>query len=353
VVNDRVYVQYRADGRDVLMCLDANNGEVRWEAGSGADYSGTDATYATGPRATPAVEGDLVWAVDGGGHLRCFRTHEPARQGLDEIWDVNLRPYFDAPMPRWGVAGSPLVEGGLVVVQPGGKAGSVVALDKKTGDVRWAAGNNPPSYSSPVAATVGGRRVIFALTGDALLAIRAEDGRVTGSYPWKTVPEVNVATPLVIDDYVFISSAYQMGWALLRAEAAGDGVNLVKVRERRGARAFQNHHSTSVYADRHLFGFDGMQGARLKCLNVDTGVVKEDWDAAGVAKGTLILAGRHLIVQTETGDLHLIEATADEFRPVARVPRVLSGHNNWATPALVNGRLFLRDEEKVVCYDVR
>lgn len=353
VAAGRVYVQYRKTGQDVLMCLDPATGQVRWETGAGADYSDTDPTYATGPRATPAVEGDRVWAVDGAGHLRCYHTDEPERPGLAERWHVDLLKEFGAMIPRWGVACSPLIEGDLVIVQPGGKKGSVAALDKRTGSVRWAAGRNPPSYSSPVAATVGGRRVVFALTGDRLLAIRPEDGEVTDSYPWKPSPEVNVATPLVIDDYVFISAAYEMGWALLRAEPTGDGVRLAKVRERRGVRAFQNHHSTSVYKDRHLFGFSGMDGGRLKCLDIDTGAVKADWDAVGVGKGTVILAGNHLVVQTERGELCLVEATPDEFRLVAKVPTVLTKNNTWATPTLVDGRLFLRDEEKVACYDVR
>ena len=81
--------------------------------------------------------------------------------------------------------------------------------------------------------------------------------------------------------------------------------------------------------------------------------MKAGWEADGIAKGRLILADKYLVVLTETGDLALVEATPDEFRPVAKIPKVLSGRNNWSTPTLVDGRLYLRDEEKVVCYDVR
>jgi outer membrane protein assembly factor BamB len=354
VVGARVYTQYRKDGRDILQCLDAATGSLRWEVGDAANYDGTDPTYAIGPRATPTIEGKLIWTVDGAGHLRCYRSREPEGQGLDALWHVDLIKMFDAKLPHWGAACSPLIEGDLVIVQPGGKDGSVVALDKTTGETRWSAGQNPPSYSSPVAATIGGQRMIFALTGDALLAIRASDGAITDSYSWKTVPEVNVVTPLVVDDYVFISSAYGMGCALLRAEAKGDVVKLVSVYARRRPPGMQNHFSTSVFKDRHLFGFDGMGAARLKCVEFDTGKEKADWDAeTALAKGTLILAGNHLIIQTERGELGLVEATPDEFRLIARIPKVLSGKNNWATPSLVEGRLYLRDEEKVVCYDVR
>ena len=354
VVGGRVYTQYRKGNHDYLQCLDAASGEVKWEIGHEASYSGTDPTYATGPRATPTIEGKRIWTVDGAGHLRCFQTREPENRGVDEAWDVDLIKAFDAELPRWGAAWSPLIEGDLVVVQPGGKGGSVVALDKQTGQVRWTAGRNPPSYSSPVAATIAGKRVIFALTGDALLAVRAADGIVTDSYSWKTMPEVNVATPLVVDDLVFISSAYGMGCALLRAEAHGDDVKLITVYARRRPPGMQNHFSSSVYKDRHLFGFDGISSARLKCIELITGKEKSDWEAdSAVGKGSLILAGNHLIIQTERGELCLVEATSDDFRLVARIPGVLSGRNNWATPALVDGRLYLRDEGKVVCYEVR
>ena len=198
-----------------------------------------------------------------------------------------------------------------------------------------------------------GKRAILALTGDALLAINPADGKVTGSYAWKPSPQVNVATPIVVDGYVFISTAYQLGCALLRAEATDEGVKLIEVYARRG-RGYQNHYSTSVFKDSYIFGFDGMQNAQLKCVEFATGKDKPGWDAGGeVAKGSLILANNYLIIQTERGDLCLVEATSDEFRLVAKISKVLSGKNNWATPTLVDGRLYLRDEEKIVCYDVR
>ena len=184
--------------------------------------------------------------------------------------------------------------------------------------------------------------------------MRAEDGTITDSYSWRTMPDVNVVTPLVIDEYVFISSAYGMGCALLHAEPSGDGVKLVEVYARRKPPGMQNHHASSVFKDRHLFGFSGMNPAHLCCVEFHTGKFVEGWSDEGeVGKGSLILAGDHLIVQTERGDLCLVEATPKEFRLVGKVRKVLTGRNNWSTPTLVDGRLYLRDEEKVVCYDVR
>jgi outer membrane protein assembly factor BamB len=353
VVGGNVYIQDYHDGNERIVCLDAETGKFKWEISFPANYAGTDPTYAIGPRATPSIDGESIYTVSGAGTLFCIEKKADKQATIK--WQHELLKEFDGSLPHWGVACSPLLEGELVIAIAGGKKGSVVAFDKHTGEERWHAGKNPAGYSSPVAATIGGQRVIFALTGDALLAIRPGDGKVTAEYDWKTDHYGNIATPLVVDEYVFISAAYQKGSALLRAEAKGDEVRLVQVYARLG-RAFQNHHSTSVFKDRHLFGFDGMiGGARLKCVDFETGKVKEDWEATSMrpGSGTILLADKHLIIQTENGELCLVEANPEEFHLVARMKGVLSGKNNWATPALVDGRLYLRDEQKVLCYDVR
>lgn len=357
VVGGRVFVQDYHDGQERLLALDAETGRLRGFVSFPADYTGTDRAYATGPRATPAVDGDAVYVVSGSGEL--LRV-DWADDRPTIAWRLNLLSECDATLPQWGMACSPLVEGDVVIVLPGGRRGAVVAVDKATGQVRWRAGDHPAGYSSPVAATFGGVRTVLAFMGDALLAVRAADGRLTDRYEWATSYKGNIATPLVVGDYVFISSAYSQGSALLRVEARNDEPRFIPVYSRRG-RAYQNHHSSSVFVSaggrgRFLFGYDGQTAsARLKCVYFDTGKEKDDWDSSelGVGSGTLILAGGHLLIQTERGDLALVEATPDEFRLVARMPRVLSGRNNWATPALLDGRLYLRDETRVACYDVR
>jgi outer membrane protein assembly factor BamB len=154
-----------------------------------------------------------------------------------------------------------------------------------------------------------------------------------------------------VDDYVFISSSYAMGSALLRAEKSGDEVKLVKVYGRRG---FQNHHATSVYKDKHLFGTDGQTGGNgLKCVEFSTGKEVPDWGDRHMGQASLILAGNHLILQTASGHVCLVEANPKEFNLIAKTPKLLSGNNNWATPTLVDGRIYLRDEQNVVCLDVR
>ncbi len=352
IVGNCLYLQDYREGEERLLCLDTASGKARWQIRFPADYIGTDSTYAIGPRASPTVVGNLIYLVSGSGRLLCLEQSALV-DGATIRWQHDLLSSFKATIPRWGVACSPLVDGELVVVQPGGSQGSVAAFDRLTGELRWSAGSNPAGYSSPVSTTIAGERVVLALTGDEFLALRLRDGAITDRYAWKTDFQGNVATPLIVDDYVFISSGYRQGSALLRLKESNGEVRLVEVYGRRD-RGYQNHHCSSVYHDRYLYGFDERAGGRLRCIDFETGKTKEGWDdGPTVGKGTLILAEQHLILQTERGDLWLVEASAEEFRPVASVPKVLSGNNNWATPTFVDGRLYLRDEKQVLCYDLR
>ena len=350
VAGGKVYGHDRTADGERVFCRDAATGNKSWEYAYPADYAPMRLGYAAGPRATPAVAGGRVYAVGAVGKLLCL---EPAAAGQPPklVWEHDLIGMFGAAVPTWGVACSPLVEGDTVVVQPGGKVGSVVAFDAATGAVRWNAGGNPGGYSSPVAATVGGVRVILALTGDALLCVRAADGEVTGRYDWKTEHFANIATPVVVGDYVFVSSAYNKGCALLRAVAAGDRVKLEEVYARNN-RVLRSHLSTPVYAGGFLYGFDGTRTTTLTCVDFRKGAAAPGWADADVRSGTLVLADRHLLILTEGGRLNLVEATPEGFRPVAEAASGLSGAQNWALPVLLDGRLYLRGEDKIVCLDV-
>ncbi len=350
VVGGKLYVQDKQGEKERVVCLDTATGKQVWDFAYDAPQAGGDRTYAIGPRATPTVVGNWVYTVGGSGKLLALEVEGSTPKVR---WDHDLLPEFGAPMPQWGVACSPLVLGELVIVQPGGKGAAVVAFDKVSGEVKWKAGSNPPSYSSPVAAPIGGQETVFAFMGDALLAIRPTDGKVTDSFTWATQFGGNIATPIVVDDYVFVSSSYGMGCALLRAEKKGDEVKLVKVYERRG-RAFQSHHATPVYKDKHLFGVDGTKGERgLKCVEFSTGKEVPDWEDSKIGQASVILAGDHLILQTATGHLWLVEANPKDCNVVGKTQKILSGNNNWASPTLVDGRIYVRDEQHVVCLDVR
>lgn len=348
VADGRLYTaDYDADAKaERLMCLDVATAAPLWEFTSPADYAAIRGGYVAGPRATPAVHDGRVYMVGGTGQFYCLEANPPRGRPPQEHWRHDLLAEFDAPMPQWGVASSPLVEGDLVIVQPGGRGGAVAAFDRATGQKRWAAGSNPNGYSSPVAATFGGVRVVLAMTGDALLGLRAADGELLFTYPWATANNGNIATPVVVGDWVFVSSSYGKGCALLHVEAAGGRVTATPVYFRT-AKLMRNHHSTCVHRDGFLYGFDENT---LRCVNVREGV--ETWDSRGLTKGSVILADRHLIGLTQDGTLFLVEADPESFKLLDKEEGVLKGSDCWAAPTLVAGRLYLRDHTRIVCLDV-
>lgn len=354
VVGGKLYIHDRHGGTDNaaverLRCLDAATGQPVWEYLSTSDYTHQDRKYANGPRATPTVDGDRIYTVGGGGLFLCVQSPAEPNGAARELWRHELLTEFNAKSPQWGVACSPLVEGDLVIVQPGGKHGSVAAFDRQSGQLRWKVGSNPSGYSSPVAATIAGRRVILAMTGNALLAIGV-DGQLLDEYSWKTDYDGNIATPIVVEDYIFISSGYNHGCALLRLIADGKEARLEQVFFRNN-KVMRNHHSTCVYKDGHLYGFDD---SLLKC--VDFRSLREQWDFDDVSKGCLILADRYLVILTESGDLALVETDPKECKLLAKVAsglRTVRDERTWALPVLVDGRLYLRDQSKILCLDVK
>jgi outer membrane protein assembly factor BamB len=346
VVGGRVYTTDRQGDRERVLCLDAEQGTPLWESGWDADYSGIG--YGSGPRATPTLHAGKVYAVGAAGKFICLdaASGKPA-------WEHDLKAEFRAATPSWGFASSPLIEGDLVIVQPGGKDGSVAAFDKTTGERRWAAGSDANGYSSPVAATCAGVRQVIAVTGESILGVRATDGQLLWRHDWQTPHKANIAAPVVVGDYVFVSSAYDKGCVLLHLVASGEGVTAEPVYFRK-ARVMQNHHSTCVHRDGYLYGYDG---DTLRCVDLRKGEVVEDWVArevnGGRNKGCVILANKYLIGLTQSGTLFLADADPEEFRLRGKREGVLAGSECWALPVLVDGRIYLRDGTKIVCLDAR
>ncbi len=347
VVGGRLYtLDYDAASKsERLICLDSNDGTPLWESSATVDYGRIG--YPAGPRSTPAVHGGRVYTVGATGQFACTDANPAKGQPAVEHWRIDLAKEFNASMPQWGVACSPLIEGDLVIVQPGGKSGSVAAFDRISGEKKWSAGKNPSGYSSPVAATLAGERVILAMTGNALLGLRASDGKELFSYPWVTQFEGNIATPVAVDDYVFISSGYGKGCALLHVEKDGDTFRVTPPVYFRPGKLMRNHHSTCVFKDGYLYGFDD---GTLRCIDMRQGT--EVWDARGLNKGSVILVDKYLVGVTETGTLFLAEANPEQFKLIEKKEGVLKGSDCWAAPVVADGKLYLRDNTRIVCFDV-
>jgi outer membrane protein assembly factor BamB len=354
VVGGKVYLQDYDAKNERVLCLDSGSGAVLWQHESAANYKVLTMGYNSGPRASPTVDGGAVFAAGATGMLTCLEPPREPGQPATIRWQHDLPEEFRAKVPGWGYACSPLIEGNSVIVQPGGSDGSVVAFDVSTGQRKWVAETVASGYSSPVAATCAAIRQVIAVTGVSIFGIRPEDGKVLWRQPWATAHNANIATPIVVGDYVFVSSDYDKGCVLLKLEPDGAGIraNVVYFRKNR---VMRNHYSTCVIHAGFLYGFDK---DTLKCVDLRKGEEVEEWEALDrngriIRKGSVVLAGRHLLGLTQSGTLFLAEASPEEFRFLGQIEGVLEGDQCWAGPVLADGRIYLRDQKKVVCLDVR
>jgi outer membrane protein assembly factor BamB len=341
-VGERLYSMGQAGGRQFLAALDAGSGKEIWRLDCGSAYQ--ERQGGDGPRATPAAGAGRVHALGATGELVAAEA-ESGRL----IWRVNVLEEFGAKNLEWGMSASPLLLRDLLVVAVGGKGTGVVAFDAATGKVRWRSqsdgAGDRAGYAAPYAFVAGGREQIAAFQARALVGLDPEDGAVLWSFPWRTSFDVNAAAPIHHEGHIFISSGYNHGSALLRLERGEAGWKAVEVWK---STVLRNKFSSSVLHEGHLYGFDEN---RLKCVELLSG--REKWKAAGFGHGTLLLAGGHLIVLGDQGDLALALARPERYEEVARQNGVLRGGVSWTVPVLHRGRLYLRNGREAVCLDLR
>jgi outer membrane protein assembly factor BamB len=340
VADQRIYTLAQEDGaggtQEVVTCRDAATGKERWCFRYPGRY---DERFGSGPRATPVVAGGCVYTVGPTGIFHCLRADTG-----EKLWRHDLLEEFGGEVPRYGLACSPLVDGDRVIVMPGGPGAAVAAFDRRDGKRLWTALDDPIGYSSPVVCRAAGTRQLLVLTNTALVSLRPDDGRVNWRHPWEAKDGFNIATPLVFGDYVFVSSGYGKGCALLEVTAGPDGLRAGVVFEQR---RMCNKFASSVRHGDHLYGFDN---ENLVCLDVRTG--QEAWrhKSRKVQKGSLLLAGGHLVVLGEYGWLSLAEASPRGYREQSSFR--VSRHKCWTVPVLAGGRLYVRDEGQLACYSV-
>ena len=352
VVDGRLYTQDRQGDKERVLCLDAATGKELWVHETAVDYAKMD--HAPGPRATPTVHDGRVYTLGATGLLQCVVPPIEPGQKPTVAWQKSLTEEYGVSRPKWGFACSPLIDGDQLIVLAGKPNASVVALDRATGQTKWKAGEDGNGYSSPVIVTAAGVRQVIAVTGESVLGIRPGDGNILWREAWKTEYQANVATPVMAGDYVFVSSGYAKGCSLFRLAPAGDSATAELVYFRK-SRLMRNHHSTCVQKDGFLYGYDE---DTLRCVDMRKGEEREDWVAREVSgnrgKGCVILAeDKYLLGMTQTGTLFLADANPEEFQLRGKVDGVLSGPDCWSLPVLVDGRVYVRDNTKVVCLDVR
>ena len=323
---------------EAVVCYEVATGRECWERRDRARFH--EMMGGDGPRATPTLDEGEVYSLGATGIFH--RLH--GRDGRP-VWTVNVIDDAHAPTSLFGLTGSPLIWGDLVIVNPGGKQASLVAYDKQTGKRRWAAGNSPTAYASPQAVRLGGRDQILTFNADGLFAHDVQDGQILWSHPWVTPPEYNnVCQPVIwIDESgaetVFIASGYGKGCVLLAIEQTD---NEFRVTPRWQNTNLKVKFSSIVERDGYVYGLDENI---LVCVDLRTG--QRTWKGGRYGYGQLIRVESHLLILTEDGEVVLCEATPERHRELARFP-VLNGRT-WNHPALSGDTLLIRNDRSAAC----
>lgn len=335
--NGRLYTLGARGGIEYLMAYEAETGKKMWEIPHGRRFSND---MGDGPRSTPTVDGDRLYTFGASGDLSAV----DAATGK-VLWKMNLLDKFGGSNIRWGLSESPLVLSDRILVSPGGRGAAIVALSKKDGSVIWKSLGDEPGYSSAVLHESAGVREAIYFTGERAVGVDVETGSLLWSYNQVANRTANIATPIVRGNFVFLSSAYGTGAALLELTAAS---NKVTARQVYFTREMRNHHATSVLIGDHLYGFSD---SILTAMRFDNGQVA--WRDRSVGKGSVVFADDRLYLYSEQGVVGLAEANPTAYREHGRFQIRPGSAPTWSHPIVSNGKLFIRDQDNIYAFDVR
>jgi glucose dehydrogenase len=331
------------DAAGFVIALNAADGKICWSAKVGLPGAPDAPGWSyPGPRCTPTVSGDLVFAVDAWGELICVSPADGKEQ-----WRKSFSQDFGGKPPTWGFAESPLVAGNQVLVTPGGKRGAMVALDKKTGRLLWQSKEftDDAHYSSIVAAEIDGTRQYVQLTAASVVGVSAKDGAVL----WKAARKGSVAvipTPVVAGNEIYVTSGYGAGCSLFRVASSGGKFSAEQVYANK---VMGNHHGGVVKVGDYLYGYSESKG--LTCQNFETGEVQ--WaEKEKIKKACLSYADGALYCREEdSGTMVLVEATPTGYTENGRFNQPERAQEKaWPHPTIADGKLLLRDQDLLLCY---
>jgi len=339
------------DGQGVV-AVNAKDGKVLWTTvlTEGVPKHGVD-----GSRSTPTVVGDHLWVTTSNGMIACLSTEGKLvwKKSFDKEWDGKM-------MSGWGFAESVLVDGKSAICTPGGPDAMMVALDKDSGKELWKCkvpdfgknGKNGAGYSSVVISMAGGVKQYVQMTGKGVIGVRAADGKFLWGYDHTANGTANISSPVIAGDYVFSSSAYGGGAGLVKLEKDGDGVKATEVYYL-DPDVLQNHHGGMVLVDGYLYCGHKQNGGDLLCLDIKTG--KLMWGpikALGTGSACVTYVDGHLIFRYQDGLMALVEATPKEFKLKGTFKPTFQEKESWSYPVVSGGRLYLREQDKLMCYQL-
>jgi outer membrane protein assembly factor BamB len=372
----RLFLLDQLRDRVRLRCLKSETGEQLWRFEYQSDYD-DQYGYSNGPRCSPVVDGERVYVYGAEGVLHCVRVTDGKL-----VWKVDTREKFGVIKNFFGVGGTPVVEGDLLLVVVGGSplgskkvdfadlksnGTALVAFDKYTGKVKYKVGEELAAYSGPMLTTIDGRRWCFVFARGGLLALEPSSGKIDFHYPWRArdLESVNAATPVVVGNRVLISETYGPGSALLEVKPGGYKEVWTDAAKGRN-KSLQCHWNTPIYVDGYVYGCSGRHTneAKLRCVELATGKVM--WSEEGLTRTSLLLVDGHFVCLGEDGMLRLLKVNPKKYEEVAQVElyppdksgkpdttaRPLLRYPCWAAPIVSHGLMYLRGKDQLVCVEL-
>lgn len=337
------------DKDESLRCFDEETGELRWQARTGAPWTQGQPNWQSS-RGTPTVDGDLVYVVTPHGELICCETATGT-----ERWRKDFKKDFEGKKgDGWGYSESVLIDGEQLICTPGGEKTTVVALNKVTGEVKWKTvreGDRGAGHASVVISDIGGTRVYVQSTASGPIGIRATDGTLLWQYAVEKTTAI-IPTPLVRDDLVFFVAGYKRGGALLKQVPEADGK--VKIEEIYPVKPeLANKHGGVVLVGDYLYGDSDDKGIPY-CAELMTGAVKWQKRGSGANSASIIAADGRLYVRYANGVMALAKASPEDYVEVGSFKVPGSGERpSWSHPVIANGKLYLREQDIINCYDIK
>ncbi|MFG0335839.1 MAG: PQQ-binding-like beta-propeller repeat protein [Maioricimonas sp. JB049] len=353
IVDGKLFTTGNDRSSQSVVCADAATGELQWrrKLTDQAPKHGYE-----GSRCTPTLDGDPLYFVTSNGQIICQKKADREVIMTPTIHDWNGRK-----MSGWGVSESPLVDGDRVLCTPGGPDAMIVALNKMTGEDVWASavpdlgdnGKDGAAYSSIVISEGAGVKQYVQLVGRGVIGVRAEDGKFLWGYNRVANNTANIPTPIIDGDYVFASTGYGTGSCLLKLSRNGSGVS-AEEQYFLNAKTFQNHHGGMILVGDHLYaGHQHNKGFPI-CIEMKSGDVTwfEQSREFNHGSAAITYVDGQIIFRYQDGFVALVEATPKGFKLNGMFKPVYQKGNSWSHPVVVDGKMYLREQDRLMCYDV-
>jgi outer membrane protein assembly factor BamB len=337
VAGGKVFIIDHKGGQDIVRALDVKTGKEVWKY----NYPDAEGDNYGFSRATPTVSGGRVYTIGRMGVVSCLDAKTGAK-----IWSRDTLADFKGNKPQWNYAMSPVIDGNKVIVCPGGPDASVVALDKTTGKTIWQGGGSDlPGYSTPVIATIDGKKQYVVLTGVSLIGVDAATGTLLWRQGWKTMYDINGAQPIVIGNTVFITSGYGHGCGLIEVQGGNAKIKWEN-------KELVGRFSSPVLLGGFIYGV-GEPGA-LVCLDPSTGIAK--WKYGGKDDGfefggLVAIDGVLLVADGKSGKLTMVTQSPDSYQELGKFTPL--GGQSWTAPIVANGNLIMRNKSDVACFALK